>query len=159
MVNASQAQVDLYPPSPNIMLLVDTSGSMEYQVDGSDVTCSPLGGTNNKSRWTQVVEALTGSINNYTCETIDRLSSTFRDGVYRLNNQAPYDYNYTVPFHRALSSGLRGHARQFAGDERLRLPDGRYLVQALRLVGVVHICTAVRRPARQLRGPGPLRPR
>ncbi len=57
-------------------------------------------GTNNRSRWTQVVEALTGTINSYSCETIDRLSTTFRDGVYRLNSQAPYDYR----LHGAVSS-------------------------------------------------------
>ncbi len=122
----AEAQVDLYPPPPNILLLVDTSGSMEFQVDGSEVTCTPgnPAGTNDRSRWTQVVEALTGTIDNYSCETIDRLSSSFRDGVYRLNGEAPYDYNYTVPFHRALSGGCAAMPGNLPGTNAFVYPTG-----------------------------------
>jgi hypothetical protein len=50
------AQVDVFPPLSNVMLLVDTSGSMEYQFDGSDVTCTPAnaGPSNDRSRWIAV---------------------------------------------------------------------------------------------------------
>lgn len=120
------AQVDLYPPPPNIMLLVDTSGSMEYQIDGSEVTCTPgnPSGTNDKSRWIQVVEVLTGTINNYSCEKIDRVSTAFRDGVYRLNNAPPYDFNYTVPFHRALSNQCAVMPGNLPGPNAFVYPTG-----------------------------------
>jgi type IV pilus assembly protein PilY1 len=123
---ATRAQVDLYPPAPNVLLLVDTSGSMEYKIDGSEVSCSPgnPAGTNEKSRWIQVIEALTGTIDNYSCEKIDRLSTAFRDGVYRLNGQPPYDYNYTVPFHRALSNGCAAMPGVLPGPNAFVYPTG-----------------------------------
>lgn len=104
------AQSDLSPPLPDALLLVDTSGSMEYKV-GSDSfpACYPDGsGTSERSRWIDLVEVLTGTIQNYRCETIDRTSAAFRDGEYGFsgplsNVVPPYDYLYTNPYHRPLS--------------------------------------------------------
>ena len=83
----ARAQIDSNPPLQNVMLLVDTSGSMEYATDGSKVQCAQVDatltsepkGTSQKSRWTQLVEVLTGEVNNYACYSQDRTSTTFRD--------------------------------------------------------------------------------
>lgn len=101
------AQTDESPPLPNVLLLVDTSGSMEQQVDGSNVVCNPAtpAGVNNKSRWITLVEVLTGSIDNYSCQTVDRLSTSFSSEYALVTGQAPYDARYPIPYHRPLSNG------------------------------------------------------
>jgi type IV pilus assembly protein PilY1 len=107
---SADAQSDLAPPLPDALLLVDTSGSMEYKV-GGDVfpACYPDGSlTSERSRWVDLVEVLTGTIKNYRCETIDRTAATFRDGEYGFSGPLsnvipPYDYLYTNPYHRPLS--------------------------------------------------------
>jgi type IV pilus assembly protein PilY1 len=104
----AHAQVDVAPPLPNVMLLVDTSGSMEYRTDGSEVTCTPgnAAGTNHKSRWIDLVEVLTGTIDSYSCQAVDRLSDDFKTGEYQLTaTTTPYDYKYPIPYHRPLSNG------------------------------------------------------
>jgi type IV pilus assembly protein PilY1 len=102
------AQADLNPPLPNVLLLVDTSGSMEYQIDGSAVSCSPgnPAGVNDKSRWVDLVEVLTGTIDTYTCQQIDRTDAGvgFRTSEYALGGD-PYDFRYPIPYHRPLSNG------------------------------------------------------
>lgn len=102
------AQSDLSPPLPNVLLLVDTSGSMEYMTGSTSFpTCTPTtNNTSTKSRWIDLVEVLTGSITNYRCEAIDRKATTFRDGEYGVGGPlatAPYDYLYDNPYHRPLS--------------------------------------------------------
>lgn len=109
--SSASAQRDIAPPLPNVLLLVDTSGSMEYETDGSTVTCNPgnTALTNDKSRWTGVVEVLTGTINQYSCESIDRVSTTFKTGEYQVvSGTAPYDWRYPIPYHRPLSGGALG---------------------------------------------------
>src|SRR3954462_11492736 len=102
------AQADLNPPLPNVLLLVDTSGSMEYKTDGTAVSCSPgnTAGLNEKSRWVDLVEVLTGTIDNYSCQTINRLDSGvgYRTSEYALSGD-PYDFRYPIPYHRPLSNG------------------------------------------------------
>ncbi len=104
----AHAQADLNPPLPNVLLLVDTSGSMEFKTDGSAVTCNPgnTAGVNDKSRWIDLVEVLTGSIKDYSCQTINRLDASigFRLGEYALGGD-PYDFRYPIPYHRPLSGG------------------------------------------------------
>ncbi len=105
----ASAQVDVSPPLPNVLLLVDTSGSMEYAIDGSQVTCAKVDstlsnepqGTSGKSRWTQLVEVLTGDIVGYSCRTQDRRSAAFRT-EYMLGTADAPDYMYSVPYHRIL---------------------------------------------------------
>jgi len=107
----ASGQIDTNPPLQNVMLLVDTSGSMEYASDGSNVTCDQVDaslpnepkGAPTKSRWTQVVEVLTGDVQNYSCYTQDRRSNAFRE-EYKLANVNSYDHNYHVPYHRILSA-------------------------------------------------------
>jgi type IV pilus assembly protein PilY1 len=104
----AHAQADLNPPLPNVLLLVDTSGSMEFQTDGSPVTCNPgnTAAVNDKSRWVDLVEVLTGTIKDYSCESINRQDASvgFRDGEYALDGD-PYDFRYPIPYHRPLSGG------------------------------------------------------
>jgi type IV pilus assembly protein PilY1 len=101
------AQTDENPPLPNVLLLVDTSGSMEQQIDGSNVTCNPAtpAGVNHKSRWISLIEVLTGTIDNYSCQEIDRLSTAFSSEYALASGQPPYDARYPIPYHRPLSSG------------------------------------------------------
>ena len=109
--SSARAQIDIAPPLPNVLLLVDTSGSMEYKTDGSTVTCNPgnVNLTNEKSRWINVLEVLTGTFNDYSCEALDRLSNTFKTGEYQLvTGTAPYDWRYPIPYHRPLTGGATG---------------------------------------------------
>ncbi|MEO8918656.1 MAG: hypothetical protein ABI488_14615, partial [Polyangiaceae bacterium] len=103
---------------PNVLLLVDTSGSMEYKTssnafpvcryDATGLIPSPPTASE-KSRWTDLVEVLTGSITNYDCQTIDRGSAAFKN-EYKiiggtLGTNSPYDFLYSNPYHRPMSSG------------------------------------------------------
>jgi type IV pilus assembly protein PilY1 len=104
----AHAQADVNPPLRNVLLLVDTSGSMEFKADGSEVVCNPgnPAAVNEKSRWIDLVEVMTGTIENYSCEAIDRVSTAFKTGEYQLSpGLPPYDYKYPIAFHRALSAG------------------------------------------------------
>lgn len=97
---------DVEPPLPNVLLLVDTSGSMEKTVAGGEPTCIPLSPVteDQKSRWTKLVEALTGPIQDFSCYAHDRTSSSFIQ-EYTYGGEPPYDRNYHIPFHRLLSAG------------------------------------------------------
>ncbi|HSN99014.1 MAG TPA: hypothetical protein VLS89_12035, partial [Candidatus Nanopelagicales bacterium] len=66
----ARAQLDLEPPAPNVLLLLDTSGSMERTVAGALPACDPLGPVlpeAQRSRWTNLVEALTGAVAGFSC--------------------------------------------------------------------------------------------
>lgn len=89
------------------MLLVDSSGSMEYKLDGSGFpACYPAGNqASEKSRWIDMVEVLTGTIQNYRCQSVDRSSSSFL-ADYDMNGSGagrPADYLYINPYHRPMS--------------------------------------------------------
>lgn len=103
----ARAQTDLDPPLPNVMLLVDSSGSMEYKLDGSGFpACYPDGSqASEKSRWIDLVEVLTGAIQNYRCQAVDRSSAAFVTD-YDMNGSdagRPADYLYENPYHRPMS--------------------------------------------------------
>ena len=100
--NTGRAQVDVNPPLPNVLLLVDTSGSMEYKSSGAEYPSCVPEGTSEKSRWVELLEVLTGSIQNYSCQAVDRSSSDFVT-EYSLSGNRPYDYGYINPYHRPLS--------------------------------------------------------
>ena len=109
-VSRAQAQADVMPPPPNVLLLVDTSGSMDYKTSTNTFpTCSYAGSTatgqaSERSRWIELVEVLTGSIGDYGCQKLDRNSSAFRN-EYTLNGGDPYDFLYPNPYHRPASNG------------------------------------------------------
>src|SRR5882762_9504874 len=87
IAGSARAQIDTNPPLQNVMLLVDTSGSMEFATDGSKIACDQVDATlsgepkaaSQKSRWTQLVEVLTGDVQDYSCFTQDRRGTAFRN--------------------------------------------------------------------------------
>jgi hypothetical protein len=93
-------------PPPNVLLLVDTSGSMELKADNTAPACNALSPTltNQKNRWIDLVEVLTGTFANYSCWAQDRGSAGFKS-EFSLSGNAPYDYNYTMPYTPALLGG------------------------------------------------------
>ncbi len=102
---AARAQIDLQPPLPNVLLLVDTSGSMERTVAGNDPVCgSPAPPESQRSRWTNIIEALTGPIQNYSCYAQSRSDSAFIN-QYQVSGVDPYDKHYYIRYHRPLSNG------------------------------------------------------
>ncbi len=105
------AQADVMPPPPDVLLLVDTSGSMDYKTNsnsfpachfaGSTTTGTPAEGSE-RSRWIDLVEVLTGSISHYDCQRIDRNSAAFK-AEYALGSSNPYDFLYPNPYNRPVS--------------------------------------------------------
>ncbi len=93
---------------PNVLLIVDSSGSMEYKT-GQDTypTCNPgmSASVNERSRWIDVVEVLTGSIADYSCESVDRDSASFKAEFAMPGGGDPPDSDYRNPYHRPLSFG------------------------------------------------------
>lgn len=105
----ARAQVDINPPLPNVLLLIDTSGSMENMIDGktpeaSGATCKPGVQATPMNRWATLLSVLTGTIDNFSCQSLDRSSAAFLN-EYKLGTANPYDYKYYLPFHRVLSNG------------------------------------------------------
>jgi type IV pilus assembly protein PilY1 len=60
---AQGAATDVQVRKPNVLLLIDTSGSMKSTLSGSGTPS-----TTNKPRWTTLVETLTGSIQNLSID-------------------------------------------------------------------------------------------
>lgn len=90
--------VDTRPTKPVMMLLVDTSGSMERMPDATsnsppvspDCRENATNDANQKNRWAITLEALTGSLPlNFTCKTVARTSYP-ADG-------SQYDRDYFLP--------------------------------------------------------------
>lgn len=80
---ASAQEPDIRNIRPAVMLLVDSSGSMDYELGSAS---GPSGGfptctgspspSNERNRWITLLEALTGEYNGYYCNTVDRRSYT-----------------------------------------------------------------------------------
>jgi hypothetical protein len=85
---------------PLVMMLSDTSGSMERR---ANCLCSTLGCTEclpdcsagTPSRWHELLGTLTGSFAPYACEAVERTAV----------NGATYDVGYSIP-HYTLSAGV-----------------------------------------------------
>src|SRR5512143_3959384 len=92
--SARAQQVDVNPPLPNVLILLDTSGSMEKMLDGTDpeasnATCSP-GVQSSPNRWGIAVQALTGSIGPYySCYAMPRSKGSAFDLEYSINGLSP----------------------------------------------------------------------
>jgi len=102
-------QVDVNPPRPNVLLLVDSSGSMEYKTSVTkEPICVPTGTGSESSRWIDLVQVLTGKINDYRCEEIRRTTTAFKT-EYRISGATPADglnprdFLYPIAYHRPLS--------------------------------------------------------
>jgi len=114
---AVSAQADINFAAPNVLLLVDTSGSMEYLPTSATQTsqvaatiCDPTAPKRadgkDKSRWINVVEVLGGSIPDYHCQSISR--TNFAPGnafdEFKLSpTQRPPDFGYPIPYHRPMN--------------------------------------------------------
>ncbi len=115
---ASAQQLDVVPVLPNVMLLLDTSGSMEKLIDGRDVeteptaVCNPAASTT-PNRWGVALEALTGKFaDGYRCLAMSRKSGTTPPNgrpsseflsTYSLGSNVPYDNEYHLPYHRPMT--------------------------------------------------------
>ena len=114
------AQADVRLIRPDVLLLLDTSGSMEWRNGVSNATCTGVDGGNcnrcsnnaaicpstvgaanpcpaaeQRNRWTTAIEVLTGTIQNFSCVALDRNNAS----LY------PYDNLYPVPWHQPMSNG------------------------------------------------------
>ncbi len=102
---------DVVTQQPNVLLLVDTSGSMEWKSSG-DVSpaCDPTHpntatvSTNEKSRWIELVETLTGTIDDYSCYAEPRNASSNFSQEFQLSAaNPPYDLGYGDVYNRPMS--------------------------------------------------------
>ena len=116
--NARAQQNDVSPPLPNVMLLIDTSGSMERLIDGRDPELEPTAICNpaaqsSPNRWGIALEALTGKfVGGYHCLAMSRKAGqTITNGrpvseflsTYSLGANSPYDNEYHLPYHRPMT--------------------------------------------------------
>lgn len=117
-------------PLPDVLLLVDTSGSMERMTDNSLPelglgACSP-GNVSEPNRWGMLIQALTGNLQPYfSCAAIprDQGASSFFVQEYSINGKAPYDSGYFLPYHRPLTGSSAANACAMA-PFRLPGPNG-----------------------------------
>jgi type IV pilus assembly protein PilY1 len=123
---ADAQQLDLNPPRPNVLLLVDNSGSMERMIDGSlpednpanacDVSaCNIVNGSNTTctfassgspppNRWNVLLNSLVGSpTNGFHCIAMPRSAGSTFAQEYEIGNVPPYDTGYYLPYHRAVA--------------------------------------------------------
>lgn len=106
---------------PNVMLLVDTSGSMERMFDGSlpsavATTTTTVGNAclagsqSNPNRWGSLVQALTGNMQPYySCDAISRSGTAFLN-EFSILTKPPLDKDYALPYHRPLTGGTSATA-------------------------------------------------
>ncbi|MBX3206952.1 MAG: hypothetical protein KF764_18040 [Labilithrix sp.] len=122
-------------PMPNVMLLVDTSGSMERMTDntlpsansgvlpgGVPNACNP-GTESNPNRWGMLVQALTGNMQPYfSCGEVNRSAGAagvaFRN-EYKIAGIDPYDTDYFLPYHRPLTGTTATNSVCAIGPYRL----------------------------------------
>jgi type IV pilus assembly protein PilY1 len=119
---ARAQQVDTNPPLPDVLLMLDNSGSMERMIDGTvpearpgnacnctddgtgALTCnwsSPPAG----NRWNTVQQILTGSLQNgFNCVAMSRASGSTFAQEYQIGGVAPYDVNYYLAYHRMVAN-------------------------------------------------------
>ena len=99
------ADPDIRNIRPVVMLLVDTSGSMERMSGGALATvprcAGSTAGVNERNRWASVIEGMTGTWNDtdYFCTAIDR----------RTLPLAEPDYAYYVPYHLYAPRALQNN--------------------------------------------------
>src|SRR5579872_6247869 len=117
---AHAQQLDLNPPRPNVLFLVDNSGSMERMIDGSlpednasstcDVTCTGTtcnfasGNAPSPNRWNILLNTLVGSgTNGFHCIAMPRDSGTTFAQEYQINGAPTYDTGYYLNYHRPIA--------------------------------------------------------
>ncbi|HEY6880239.1 MAG TPA: hypothetical protein VI299_19580 [Polyangiales bacterium] len=103
---------------PAMMLLVDTSGSMERKPDTSSCieclpSCSNNPATDERNRWAITLEALTGSIGNYSCTRVARSTYT-----------GQFDEDYFLPHYDFPTLAATQQADGMLDSYRTRLKFG-----------------------------------
>lgn len=112
--DASAQTPDVRLIRPNLLLLVDTSGSMEWRTNTLNSDCigrdgGPCNRTSTnvsmcavtappeerRNRWTTAIEVLTGTIENFSCQEVPR------------TDPSQYDYLYPISHHIPLSNGVQ----------------------------------------------------
>ncbi|MGZ3448261.1 MAG: hypothetical protein ACXVEF_01610 [Polyangiales bacterium] len=103
--SVAHAQTDVTPPLPNVMILLDTSGSMERHPDGTLPTVAMGATSSDKNRWIQALEVLGGTISGYQMLGVKRDATPGSDffNEYNLNGVTPYDGDYYLPHFRPIS--------------------------------------------------------
>jgi type IV pilus assembly protein PilY1 len=110
--------LDVNPAPPNVLILLDTSGSMERMIDGRDPdqnntygglgsACNP-GTQTEPNRWGVALQALTGDIQPfYSCVRMSRATGKKFVDEYSITAGGtltrPYDTDYFLPYHRPVS--------------------------------------------------------
>lgn len=128
---AAWAQADTEPPLPNVMLLIDSSGSMEYMM-GLDKTtkkpvlpkCSTNGdpnAVNEQNRWTTLAAVLTGEFPQFACVAESRSTAAFTN-EFSINGQVPYDKDYYLPYNRIVSVNTAANERCTMGPDTTKWP-------------------------------------
>jgi type IV pilus assembly protein PilY1 len=114
---ARAQQTDTNPPPPNVLILLDNSGSMERMIDNNlpendGNTCNyepvlgaqlPLVNQPQANRWGVLVQALTGTFQSgYNCISMPRTTGSNFANEYQIGGVAPYDTNYYLNYHRPV---------------------------------------------------------
>ncbi len=109
----ARAQADTNPALPNVLLLVDSSGSMEY-TPGLDLAtqqpklpvCNPgnSAAKNEQSRWISLVSVLTGEPISYSCVAQPRNATNFLNEFKIGGTTDPVDAGYYLPYNRMISN-------------------------------------------------------
>jgi type IV pilus assembly protein PilY1 len=119
--SALAQQVDTNPPLPNVLLMIDNSGSMERMIDGTIPEANAGNACNcvdnsgllscnwaqppRKNRWNSVQLALTGSLTNgFNCVAMSRATGSTFVNEYQINSVTPYDTNYYLTYHRMVAN-------------------------------------------------------
>jgi type IV pilus assembly protein PilY1 len=147
----ANAAPPVLPPTPNVLVVIDSSGSMARTSAGNLPNCSPgydsttlplpAGDIVNMDRWGQVVQGLTGTVKPfYSCGSVSR--STTTDGnpaptattggiaiqspnfinEYRIGTNNPPDYGYPLPYNRPLSGDMSLGSTNICGVSPNKLP-------------------------------------
>ena len=111
---AHAGTTDVSPPLPNVLILLDSSGSMERlpngklptKDDGSAMSQGSVA-TVAKTRWVDAVEVLGGQIKGYQLFAEDRSLDDFRS-EFGLVGQDPYDTSYSLLHYRPISCAVAG---------------------------------------------------
>lgn len=99
----SGSAIDVRRPKPVVMLLVDTSGSMERMpgpatastADDFPVCTGTASDVTQKNRWAVTLEALTGTFQNFTCRKETRSEAKYKK---------KYDFDYYLPHYNFTSA-------------------------------------------------------
>lgn len=91
--SSAEAQSVVNVKEPNVLLLLDTSGSMAWAYDGTSLNNQSCASAGKNTRWSALAEVLTGKINNLTCGRVRQGS----DSSNRTERWVPVASNQCAP--------------------------------------------------------------